>query len=121
MNELRALSLIPFIPSGKDYEVGRRLFVDLGFEEVWENGGYAGFKSGHAEFILQNFADEAFAANLMIKMVVPDLDRWWEVVSGMRLDRTYPGFRINPPADFPWGREIHFIDLAGVCWHVGAP
>jgi hypothetical protein len=57
----------------------------------------------------------------MIKMVVPDLDRWWEVVSGMRLDRTYPGFRINSPADFPWGREIHFIDLAGVCWHVGAP
>ena len=119
MNELRALSLVPFIPSGKDYEVSRRLFVDLGFEEVWENGGYAGFKSGHAEFILQNFADETFAANLMIKMVVPDLDRWWDVVSGMRLDRTYPGFRINPPADFPWGREIHFIDLAGVCWHVG--
>jgi hypothetical protein len=21
--------------------------------------------------------------------------------------------------EFPWGREVHFIDLAGVCWHVG--
>ena len=118
MNELRALSLVPFIPSGRDYEASRRLFHDLGFEEIWVNGGYAGFKSGHAEFILQDLADAAFASNLMIKIVVPDLDRWWEVVSRKRLEQTYPGFRVNPPTDFPWGREIHFVDLAGVCWHV---
>jgi len=118
MSELRALSLMPFIPSGKDYKVSRRLFVDLGFEEVWESGGYAGFKSGHAEFILQDFADEVFASNLMVKLVVPDLDRWWELVSRKRLEQTYPGFRVKPPAEFPWGREINFIDLAGVCWHV---
>jgi len=52
--------------------------------------------------------------------VVPDVDRWWEVVSRKRLEQAYPGFRIKPPTDFPWGREIHFVDLAGVCWHVGA-
>ena len=118
MNELSASSLLPFVPGGKDYDASRRLFVDLGFEEIWENGGYAGFKSGQAEFILQDFANEAFASNLMIKIVVPDLDRWWELVSGKRLEQAYPGFRIKPPADFPWGREINFIDLAGVCWHV---
>jgi len=84
------------------------------------NGGYAGFKSGHAEFILQDLSNEAFASNLMIKIVVPDVDRWWEVVSRKRLEQAYPGFRIKPPTDFPWGREIHFVDLAGVCWHVGA-
>jgi hypothetical protein len=120
MNEWNASSLLPFVPSGKHYDLSRRLFVDLGFEEVWENGGYAGFKSGHAEFILQNYANEAFASNLMIKIVVPDLDRWWEVVSRKQLEQTYPGLRIKPPTDFPWGREIHFVDLAGVCWHVGA-
>jgi hypothetical protein len=27
--------------------------------------------------------------------------------------------RITPPTDFAWGREVNFIDLAGVCWHVG--
>jgi hypothetical protein len=32
---------------------------------------------------------------------------------------SFPQFRIKPPADFPWGREVNFIDLAGVCWHVG--
>jgi catechol 2,3-dioxygenase-like lactoylglutathione lyase family enzyme len=46
-------SLLPFMPSGSDYQASRRLFADLGFEEVWENNGYAGFRNGGAEFILQ--------------------------------------------------------------------
>ncbi len=47
------------------------------------------------------------------------MDEWWQAISQKSLEKTYPGFRINPPTDFAWGREIHFIDLAGVCWHVG--
>jgi hypothetical protein len=42
MSELRVLSLSPFVPSGKHYEGSRRLFRELGFEEIWESGGYAG-------------------------------------------------------------------------------
>jgi hypothetical protein len=26
--------------------------------------------------------------------------------------------RTKRPTDFPWGREVHIIDPAGVCWHV---
>jgi hypothetical protein len=109
---------MPFVPAGKDYPSSRRLFAELGFEEVWESGGYAGFQNGEAGFILQDLDHEAFASNLMIQMVVPNLERWWQAISSKALDRTYPGFRIKAPLDFPWGREIHFIDLAGVCWHV---
>ena len=119
MDELRVLSLAPFVPSGKDYAATRRLFVELGFEETWENDGYAGFRNGDARFILQNFHDEVFAQNLMIRIDVPDLEAWWQAVSRKSLDKSYPGFRIAPPKDFPWGREVNFIDLAGVCWHVG--
>ena len=119
MSELRALSLLPFVPSGSDYEASRRLFVDLGFEEVWENNGYAGFRNGNAQFILQKFDDEKFASNFMIRLNVANLDYWWAAVSRLELEMKYSGFRINPPADFPWGREVNFIDLAGVCWHVG--
>lgn len=119
MHELRALSLIPFVPSGKSYELSRRLFADFGFEEIWENGSYAGFRNGGAEFILQDLDHEELAANLMIKIVVADVDRWWEEISPKRLEDAYPGVRIRPPTDFPWGREIHVIDLAGVCWHIG--
>lgn len=120
MSDLRVQSLAPFVPSGKDYDGSRRLFADLGFEEVWENDGYAGFRNGEAQFILQRFDNAAFAENFMVKIVVPDLDAWWDTVSQKRLEKAYPGFRIKPPADFPWGREVNFIDLAGVCWHVGA-
>jgi hypothetical protein len=119
MNELRAVSLSPFVPSGKDYESSRRLFAQLGFTEAWEISGYAGFQNGDAKFILQNFDNDAFASNFMVRIDVPDLDAWWKAVAEMNLPQSYPGFRINSPQDFPWGREVNFIDLAGVCWHVG--
>jgi len=110
---------LPFVPSGRDYEASRRLFVDLGFEEAWENDGYAGFRNGNAQFILQRLDDDAFAGSLMIKIIVQDLDTWWQIVSRKKLEKTYTRFQMKPPTDFPWGREVHFIDLAGVCWHVG--
>jgi|SRR5688572_446663 len=119
MTTLKALSLLPFVPSGKRYDETRRLFAELGFEELWENDGHAGFRNGDAQFILQRFDDKAFAENFMVRLNVPDLDAWWGAVSEMRLDEKYAGFRINVPKDFPWGREVNFIDLAGVCWHVG--
>jgi hypothetical protein len=120
VESLRAVSLLPFVPSGKEYDASRQLFKDLGFEEVWAGDGYASFRNGAAQFILQKFENRAFAENFMVRLNVPDLDAWWRAVSEKQLEKTYPQFRIKPPADFPWGREVNFIDLAGVCWHVGA-
>ena len=120
MSELSASALLPFVPSGCDFEASRRLFVELGFEEVWASDGYAGFRNGNARFILQKFDNEEFAGNFMIRLEVPDLDAWWQAVSEKELPKKYPGLRIKPPTHFPWGREVNFIDLAGVCWHVGS-
>ena len=74
MDALRAHSLLPFVPSGADYDASRRLFRDLGFEEVWEHDGYAGFRNGDAQFILQRFDDRPFAENFMVRLNVKDLD-----------------------------------------------
>jgi catechol 2,3-dioxygenase-like lactoylglutathione lyase family enzyme len=119
MSEPGALALLPFVPSGNDYEASRRLFADLGFEEVWENDGYAGFRNGNAQFILQKFDDKTFASNLMIRIEVENLDAWWEAISRKQLETKYAALRLKPPTDFPWGREVNLIDLAGVCWHIG--
>jgi hypothetical protein len=119
MAVLEALSLLPFVPSGNDYEGSRRLFADLGFEEQWENDGYAGFRSGEARFILQRYDDEVFARNFMVRVNVPDLDAWWKEISSRKLETKYPQLRMTPPKEFPWGREVNLIDLAGVCWHIG--
>jgi len=118
MSALDATAIVPFVPSGADYDAARKQFAELGFVELWEYDGMAGYRSGRAEFILQRFDDASFAQNLMITIRVPDLEAWWAEISAKRLDAVFPGFRINPPKDFPWGREVHFIDLAGVCWHV---
>ncbi|MFO0949996.1 MAG: hypothetical protein U0835_02360 [Isosphaeraceae bacterium] len=119
-NPLHAVSLRPFVPSGPDYPASRRFFRALGFEELWENSGCAGFRCGGAQFILQNFDQRAFAENFMVHVTVPDLDAWWEAVSALNLEASFPGVRLKPPTSFPWGREAHVIDPAGVCWHFGA-
>jgi len=35
-------------------------------------------------------------------------------VQPKELTETFTGFKLKPPTQFPWGREVHFIDLAGV-------
>jgi hypothetical protein len=116
-----ALGLLPFIPSGPDFARSRALFAELGFEETWSADDYVGFRCGLAKFILQRFDNREFASNLMVRVDVPDLDAWWSEIAAKQLEARFPGLRLKPPTEFPWGREAHFIDLAGVCWHVGRP
>lgn len=108
------LSLQLFIPSGKDFEKSRALFRALGFEERWSSDGYVGFGLGNAKFILQSIDMPEVAAQMMVRIDVDDLDAWWR-----EHEATLSGVKAKPPTVFPWGREVHFIDHAGVCWHVG--
>ncbi len=55
----------------------------------------------------------------MIRIDVPDVDAWWADNEAKQLREKFPSLRMNPPKDFPRGCEVHFIDLTGVCWHVG--
>jgi uncharacterized glyoxalase superfamily protein PhnB len=111
-------ALKPFIPSGKDFALARRFFVDLGFAVRWEGGGYAELALGAAAFILQDFHHADMQANLMMFAKVDDLDAWWTHLVASGVADRYPGVRIKAPTDYPWGqREVHVIDPAGVCWH----
>jgi hypothetical protein len=116
--DIEPTAVLPFIPGGADFPKSRELFRELGCVEQWDAGDVVGIAWGGAKFILQNFNDEHFAQNLMMKLEVPDLDAWWAAVEPKQLPERFPGVRINPPAKVPWGREVCFIDLAGVCWHV---
>lgn len=93
----RPTALLPFVPGGQDFQKSRELFRELGFDQL------------------------AFASNLMIKIELPDLDAWWIELTAKNLSDRFPGVRLKPPTDYPWGREVHLIDLAGVCWHFGLP
>lgn len=116
--DVTATGLYPFVPSGKDFELAKRFFLELGFDCIWEDGGFAEMQFGAARFLLQNIEVPAWQENQMIAYEVSDLDAYWVILDGKDLAARFPGSKIKQPTDYPWGREIHIIDPAGVCWHV---
>jgi uncharacterized glyoxalase superfamily protein PhnB len=111
-------NLMPFIPSGENYEKARQFFKDLGFHENWGNKELCELQYGEAKFILQNYFNKELQENLMISVHVDDLDGFSEFLKSLKLESKYPEIRFSNPEMRPWGvREIHLIDPAGVCWH----
>jgi hypothetical protein len=114
----RGLAVHAFVPSGADFELALRFFAALGFETAWKHDGLAGLRFGSAHFLLQDIQVPAWQANQMLVLEVDDLDGYWERISGLDLPAAYTSVRLRPPTDFPWGREVHLVDPAGVCWHI---
>jgi predicted enzyme related to lactoylglutathione lyase len=113
-----AARLYPFVPSGPDFSRALEFFTAIGFTTQWQNSGLAGLRFGDAYFLLQEIDMPEWQKNQMIVLEVDDLDRYWSELSALDLENGFPGVKLRPPTDFPWGREVHFIDPAGVCWHV---
>jgi predicted enzyme related to lactoylglutathione lyase len=114
----QATTLYPFVPSGPDFEVAIAFFAELGFARQWQHEGLAGLRFGGAYFMLQKIDVPEWQRNQMITYEVDDLEAYWSEIDAKSLPARFPGVRTRPPTDFPWGRKIHIIDPAGVCWHV---
>ena len=114
----QATTLYPFVPSGPDFEAAIAFFAELGFARQWQHEGLAGLRFGGAYFMLQKIDVPEWQKNQMITFEVDDLEAYWSQIDAKNLAARFPGVRTRPPTDFPWGREIHIIDPAGVCWHV---
>ncbi len=114
----KATTLFPFVPSGPEFARTIEFFGELGFAKEWGDDGLAALRFGGAFFLLQNIDVPEWQKNQMITFEVDDLEGYWSEISGKDLPARYAGVRLKPPTDFPWGREIHLIDLGGVCWHV---
>jgi hypothetical protein len=114
----RATRIYPFVPSGPQFARSIEFFLAIGFEVEWRAEGLAGLRSGGASFLLQDIDVPEWQKNQMIVIEVDDLDRYWSELEAKDLESTFPGVRLRPPTEFPWGREVHIIDPGGVCWHV---
>jgi hypothetical protein len=114
----QATALYPFVPSGPHFAKALAFFAKLGFEKLWQNEGLVGLRFGDAQFILQDINIPEWQKNQMIVFEVTDLDAYWLELQALDLAKAFAGVRLKAPTDFPWGREIHIIDPAGVCWHV---
>jgi hypothetical protein len=116
--ETLATTLYPFVPAGTQFQASLDFFAALGFGVEWRQGGLAGLRFGGAYFILQDIDVPEWQKNQMITFEVTDLDAYWAELEAKALPDRFPGVKVRPPTQFPWGREIHLIDPAGVCWHV---
>ena len=105
-----------FVPSGRDFQKSRELFLELDFTIVWENGELILFENNNCRFFLQKYDTKEFAENFMLSVRVDDLDEFWKEIGGKNLPEKF-GVKLKEPTNFPWGREVNMIDIAGVCWH----
>jgi predicted enzyme related to lactoylglutathione lyase len=110
--------LYPFVPSGASFATALAFFGELGFETAWQQPSLAGLRFGDAYFMLQEIDVPEWQKNQMITFEVDDLDLYWTEIEAKGLPARFAGVKLKPPTDFAWGREIHIIDPAGVCWHV---
>ena len=114
------LELKPFVPSGKDYSLAKDFFVQLGFRINWETDELSELQCGGVRFLLQNYHNQEMQENLMMQVVVDNLDEFWGTLSESGVLARFESVKAKAPTDFPWGREVHLIDPAGVCWHFAA-
>jgi len=91
MKDLLANSLLPFRTKRQRLRGESATVRRAGVRGEVGERGYAGFRNGGAEFILQRFDDEHFGAELHGTLNVDDLDRWWDRISQKTLDRTLSG------------------------------
>lgn len=115
---MQATTLYPFVPSGADFATSLEFFQAIGFHIQWQQPGIAGLRFGGAYFLLQDANVREWQENQMITFEVTDLEAYWTELQALNLVDRFPGVRLRPPTDFPWGRELHLIDPAGVCWHI---
>lgn len=114
--DIKFQSLEPFVPSGKDFEGSKQLFLALGFHINWEVEGYAGFQKNDCRFILQHYEKEEFAQNFMLSVKVDNINAFRDLILRANIPEKF-GVRISEIMQQPYGLELNLIDIAGVCWH----
>lgn len=114
----KTLSIRPFI-GAKDYDVSRRFYSDLGFEEVVLFPDMSLFKTGHTGFYLQKAYVKDWIDNTMLFLEVDDADRYWKELLALDLPARYEGVRLTPVRQHDWGRECFLHDPSGILWHFG--
>ncbi len=111
-------SIRPFI-GASDFNVSRRFYRDLGFEETELGPGMSVFRMQEFSFYLQDAYVKDWVDNTMIFMEVENTETLYEELLSLNLPEKYEGARLTPIRDEPWGRECFLHDPSGILWHFG--
>jgi hypothetical protein len=114
----KALSIRPFI-GAKDFELSRKFYQDLGFQEVILGKNFSYFKTENIGFYLQDAYVKDWIDNSMIFMEVDSVERYYKELLALNLPSKYEGVRLIPIKTNDWGKECFLHDPSGILWHFG--
>ena len=116
--QYNAISIRAFI-GARDFEVSRRFYSALGFEEKVLDQNMSLFKIGELGFYLQDAYVEDWINNTMIFLEVDDVDRYWTELQALDLTSQFEHVKLTPIRYYDWGKECFLHDPSGVLWHFG--
>jgi catechol 2,3-dioxygenase-like lactoylglutathione lyase family enzyme len=116
--EHKAKSIRPFI-GAKNYDISRRFYRDLGFQESIISPNMSYFHTEGFGFYLQDAYVKDWIDNTMIFMEVAGVKRFFLELSALELPAKYDNVRLTPIRELPWGRECFLHDPSGILWHFG--
>lgn len=114
----KAISIRPFI-GAKNFEVSRKFYLELGFQENILTPNMSYFYSEGIGFYLQDAYVKDWIDNTMVFMEVKDVHRFWKELLGLDLTARYEDVRLVPVREDYWGRECFLHDPSGILWHFG--
>jgi catechol 2,3-dioxygenase-like lactoylglutathione lyase family enzyme len=114
----KPLSIRPFL-GAQNFEVSRRFYRDLGFEETVLFVNLSVFKMQDLAFYLQDAYVKDWIDNTMVFMEVENAERFWEYLVGLNLTSKYEQVRLTPVRHSDWGSECFVHDPSGILWHFG--
>lgn len=116
--EHTAKSIRPFL-GARNFELSRRFYQDLGFQENVLSEDLTVFKLGQLAFYLQRAYVKDWIENTMIFLEVNNVERYHQELSAMQLSRKYDGVKLSGVRIEDWGKECFLHDPSGILWHIG--
>ncbi|MBC7410328.1 MAG: glyoxalase [Arcicella sp.] len=114
----KAVSIRPFI-GAKNFEISRKFYQDLGFQEVILEHNLSYFKIEGIGFYLQDYYIKDWIDNSMIFMEVDSVERYYQELFALNLSSKYEDVRLIPIKTNDWGKECFLHDPSGILWHFG--
>ena len=115
---MKTKSIRPFI-GAKDFELSRRFYRELGFEETILGNTMSVFKMEELAFYLQDAYVQDWVDNSMLFLEVDNVDDFWASLLALDLTGKYTDVKLVPIQEYDWGKECFLHDPSGILWHIG--
>ncbi len=117
--QTKAISIRPFI-GAKDFDISRRFYKEIGFEEISISSELSLFTWQELGFYLQKAYVKDWVDNTMIFFHVENVESVWNELTSLDLPEKFSSVKLVPIRKESWGRECFVLDPSGVLLHFGA-